>query len=240
MYDGLLSDIQSGKYRPGDQLPGEHTLAKQYHVSRNTLRQAILLLHEDGCVSIQKARGTFVLQSPAPRQECLEQLSNPLRSMAIQPIDDVEFRVDIRQMSPKSQQLFGLDASRVLVLMEHLYRVQGRCVGYGMSFVPYDRLLSQEIPLNDMGRISEFYDQLTGQQGVYASSTLRLVTPRPLVTRLMGVSAEYTLFMLEEELFDSASQVVMTQKLFFVPDAYELRIRRRNERRSGANGWEQA
>ena len=48
IYDIIYQLIQDEKLKEGDSLPGENILAEQLQVSRGTLRQAMLLLQEDG------------------------------------------------------------------------------------------------------------------------------------------------------------------------------------------------
>ena len=60
IYDRLYTDIMDGVYESGTKLPGEATLAAKYNVSRNTLRQALTVLVEDGLVAKMQGKGTFV------------------------------------------------------------------------------------------------------------------------------------------------------------------------------------
>lgn len=52
--------IQSGTFRPGDQLPSEAQLCQRYGVSPMTVRRSINLLVDQGIVSTAQGRGTFV------------------------------------------------------------------------------------------------------------------------------------------------------------------------------------
>jgi len=66
--DRLLSWIASGQYRPGDKLPSENELAEQYGLSRQTVRQAIGELVQEGWLVREQGKGTFVgRQSPERR-----------------------------------------------------------------------------------------------------------------------------------------------------------------------------
>ena len=60
IYDRLYSDIMNGVYENGSKLPGEAALAEKYDVSRNTVRQALTVLVEDGLVEKIQGKGTFV------------------------------------------------------------------------------------------------------------------------------------------------------------------------------------
>lgn len=56
----LRKRIQSGELKPGDQIPVEDALCREYGVSRGTVRQAISRLVQQGLVSRHQGRGTFV------------------------------------------------------------------------------------------------------------------------------------------------------------------------------------
>jgi DNA-binding GntR family transcriptional regulator len=58
--DILRSQIASGVFRPGDQLPSEAQLCRRYDISPMTVRRSINLLADQGVVSTAQGRGTFV------------------------------------------------------------------------------------------------------------------------------------------------------------------------------------
>ncbi len=63
IYQRLKSDIASGHFPPGSQLPTEAELMAQYGVSRVTVRNALALLQQEGLVVRIPAKGTFVRRS---------------------------------------------------------------------------------------------------------------------------------------------------------------------------------
>ncbi|SHF12560.1 transcriptional regulator, GntR family [Desulfacinum infernum DSM 9756] len=56
----LREQIAAGQFRPGDRLPSESQLCRRYQVSPMTVRRAINLLLEQGVVTTERGRGTFV------------------------------------------------------------------------------------------------------------------------------------------------------------------------------------
>ncbi len=59
--EGTLSDrIARGAYRPGEQLPSESQLCREFGVSPMTLRRALAMLADRGLVAAEQGRGTFV------------------------------------------------------------------------------------------------------------------------------------------------------------------------------------
>ncbi len=63
----LRSEIKSGVYRGGQRLPGELELASKLSCSRQTVRQAIGLLVDEGLVYRMQGSGTYVQSGPARR-----------------------------------------------------------------------------------------------------------------------------------------------------------------------------
>jgi GntR family transcriptional regulator len=56
----LLINIEEGRLKPGDQLPSERALAAAHGVARNTAREAVRLLIEQGLATAEHGRGVFV------------------------------------------------------------------------------------------------------------------------------------------------------------------------------------
>src|SRR5436190_11387833 len=56
----LKAEIESGKWRPDEQLPNEAKLAERFGVSKITVRQALQELAELGYIRREHGRGTFI------------------------------------------------------------------------------------------------------------------------------------------------------------------------------------
>lgn len=61
--DGIISEIIEGRLAPGDQLPTEMELCRQFGAGRNSVREAVKKLQAYGIVYIRRADGTFVSES---------------------------------------------------------------------------------------------------------------------------------------------------------------------------------
>jgi GntR family transcriptional regulator len=62
--DDLRAAIERGELVPGQKVPSERELARRYGAARNTAREAIRLLSEDGLLLAQQGRGVFVRPAP--------------------------------------------------------------------------------------------------------------------------------------------------------------------------------
>ncbi|MHB0875146.1 MAG: GntR family transcriptional regulator [Anaerolineae bacterium] len=66
--------VVAGAINPGEQLPTVREVATELRINFNTVARAYRLLHEEGIISTQQGRGTYVLEAPAPGRHSREQL----------------------------------------------------------------------------------------------------------------------------------------------------------------------
>ncbi|MFF8828266.1 GntR family transcriptional regulator [Streptomyces sp. NPDC015131] len=67
LYERIVDAIHAGTYPPGSTLPSEPRLAAELGVSRPALREALLLLQEDGLLSVRRGVGRTVADRPPRR-----------------------------------------------------------------------------------------------------------------------------------------------------------------------------
>lgn len=58
--------IRSGRYRPGERIPGERDLAAELRVSQMTMNRALMELEKEGWIRREHGRGTFVPEDFCP------------------------------------------------------------------------------------------------------------------------------------------------------------------------------
>ena len=95
--------IATGVLRPDDQLPTVRQLAAELRVNFNTIARAYRILDENGVISTQQGRGTYVLEPPLParaanlRKEAIDALTrsylNEADRMGFEP-GEVQERVE--------------------------------------------------------------------------------------------------------------------------------------------------
>lgn len=70
--------VATGVLRPGDQLPTVRRMAAELSVNFNTIARSYRILDQEGVLSTQRGRGTYVLQPMLPEQAI------PLRRAALE------------------------------------------------------------------------------------------------------------------------------------------------------------
>ena len=61
--------VATGNLKPNDQLPTVRQLAIELRLNPNTVARAYTQLAEEGVISTQQGRGTYVLESPPPADQ---------------------------------------------------------------------------------------------------------------------------------------------------------------------------
>ncbi len=58
--------VAAGPLEPGSQLPTVREMASELRINFNTVARAYRLLHEEGVISTQQGRGTYVMEKAPP------------------------------------------------------------------------------------------------------------------------------------------------------------------------------
>ncbi len=123
----LRRDLSEGVFRPGDRLPSESALTREYSVSRTVVREAIAILRADGLVEARKGAGVFAIEVK-PAKEV------PFNDLAVGRISSVIELLELRTVFEVESA--GLAASRrSAVQVESIvdaHRRVGDCLAAGM------------------------------------------------------------------------------------------------------------
>jgi GntR family transcriptional repressor for pyruvate dehydrogenase complex len=130
----VLSLIEGGKLKRGDQLPSERELTEIFKVSRTTVREAIRTLESMKLLQCRPGNGTYVL---ATSEEALIQ---PLAAALFNAKDDIQDIFTIRKIiEPHVAQLAAENATaKEIAEMEEILRRQEICIEHGENIIETD------------------------------------------------------------------------------------------------------
>src|SRR5690625_3352507 len=148
--DELRQQIAGGVLQPGDRLPSERALSQQHAAARNTAREAIRILAEQGLVDVQHGRGVFVRRKRRLFRFGAERYSHRLRDdTGLSPYraelmrQGRTARVDctsIEQVAPPEDVAERLDVSAdspTVVRRENWYYADDEPVQVGVTYIPW-------------------------------------------------------------------------------------------------------
>ena len=135
----VLTLIENGKLKRGDQLPSERELTETFKVSRTTVREAIRTLESMKLLQCRQGNGTYVLASSE------EALIQPLAAALFNAKDDIRDIFYIRKIiEPHVAHLAAENATpQEIEEMEKILHEQEACIGRGESVIETDSALPQ-------------------------------------------------------------------------------------------------
>jgi GntR family transcriptional regulator len=185
----LLRDIESGRFRAGEQLPTEDALSTQFQVSKITIRQALRELSSLGYVRREQGRGTFVQRPPVeqgPRE--LTSFSDEMRRHGMVASSRILERGPIAASAELASEL-GLNPGDEVFRLRRLRLADGEPMGVQTTFLALP--LVPGIDAEPFGATS-LYEVLRTRYGLNpnrARETHRAVAIAPDVAALLRVPA---------------------------------------------------
>lgn len=229
VYETICQWLKDGKYKPGDKLPGENILAEQFQVSRGTLRQAMLLLQEDGLIGNHQGKGNIVLSNQDMQQNGLEKVGNPIIDFCVQPIDRIVTTIGFQPPTQKHQEVLKLRPSSIVAVIDITYFHQDSPVGFAMVYIPHEFLDKGNVDLEDTDSVYAFYTKLLSSGSLYSDTQLRIVHARERLADILAIPEGDPLLILEEELYTEYDTPVLSQKMYMGADLYEISLKRKSK-----------
>lgn len=135
----LLDRIKAGKYMPGEKIPTELDLCKDFDVSRTTVRTALNQLTLEGYLSRIQGKGTFVAE-----QKVKQALSNTIKrysdQIAVQGKKGIVSLVNISVIPANDmlQHLLDVSVNAPIQRIERVRKADGEPTQYEIAYIPWD------------------------------------------------------------------------------------------------------
>lgn len=158
--------IEGQEYKNGKLLPNEVELANELHISRNTLRQAINKLVNEGILVRKRGVGTKVaIKGITGGVQNWHSFSQEMKMLGVE-IKNYELRVNFRKPSPEIAQFFGISEDTPCVVME---RLRGNPDHPFVLFISY---FNPQLPINgDENYTQPLYEMLEKNYGIVVKTS---------------------------------------------------------------------
>jgi GntR family transcriptional regulator len=222
----IRSMIASGTLKPGDMLPNEIILSEQIGVSRMTVRQALNQLTNEGILTRQRAKGTFV----APPRSSLPFVREQVRSLT----EELAIRGKVlrsRVLALKAipavgevQHTLGLQPGEQVIYIRRLRYSEDGPVSIETAHHPYRRFPGLvDMDLTDRS-IYEILDQQYGARPVEATDTFAAGTATSEEARLLEIDPSIPVMHFTRIAQDTNGQVMEFTRAIYRADRYQFVI----------------
>lgn len=229
----LREDICSGRYSPGEKLPSEDQLAREFSVSRVTLREALRVLEDDGLIVRRHGSGTFVRDQRAIPIQNLSAIVSISTIFKRAGLEDRFIKVTIRKaqadqrIAEKLQIATGLEVYEVERVRTHgdrpaIYSFD--C--FPASFVPAGR----EAKLNEyIHSIYHFLSQVCGQTSDDGECTFKPIMGDKKLSSLLKVQPAAPLMYIETIDYNVEKKPILYSWSYYIPELFEFKAQRRRD-----------
>jgi len=131
----LANRIAHGEFKPGEPLPSQAMLSKQYGVTLMTFRQALSGLEEDGLIAQLPGRGTFVTPVPTLDLRSLNSLAEDLQVQGVE-LATVVLSSRRRALPAAAAERLARSRGEPALRLERLRRIGRRPAVHQVSWIP--------------------------------------------------------------------------------------------------------
>lgn len=223
LYEILRECITKGTWKPGDMLPTESDLTGQYQVSRNTVRNVMEMLVNEGLIYRERGRGTFVAQPTVEqalvriinftedmRQRGLTASSKVLSAELLLAPEDIAEKLKIKpgeELGLLKRLRLGNDEP---MSVEESYFIHHYCPGF-LTRHDYSATSLREAMLRDYNI-----------RWVRATQVIRAVSPSRELSSLLKIPPKVALLLIERVTYNDQDVPVEFLRIYYRGDRYTL------------------
>ncbi|WP_329179564.1 GntR family transcriptional regulator [Streptomyces sp. NBC_01477] len=226
---GLRRDIESGRYGPGDRLPGENDLMAEHGVARMTARQALAVLQTEGLAEARKGAGVFVRVFQPIRRRGISRLSREQwgagRSVWEADVGDRELAVEVLEVveGDAPDTVAGVLGTSGVWLRRRRFVLEGKPVMLAVSYFPADLVAGTRVTEEDTGpggvyaRLAEL-----GREPVRFREEIRSRMPTAQEAQRLGLGAGTPVVLVRRTAFTADGSPVEVNEMVLDAAAYVL------------------
>ena len=222
LYEILRGKIVHGDWKPGDMMPPESELIEQYQVSRNTVRQVLDLLVQEGLIYRQRGRGTFIAH-PTLEQTMLRIISftEDMQQRNFDPSTEVlssKIMTAPIEIAGKLQ----VDEGEEVAVIERLRLADGEPMSIEKSFLIHrycPNILRNDYAHNPLRQVLERDYRI---RLVHARQIIRAIMASVELAELLEINMPSPLLFLERVSYSQDTLPVEYLEIYYRADRYSL------------------
>lgn len=227
VYESLYEDIKNGLYEAGSQLPPEVKLAEKYNVSRNTLRQALAILNEDGLIYNAQGKGNFISQHYDKIPLGFEKLDNPIFTCSKFECDEIQMDYHFEPPTRVIQEKLNISSSEIIIDSNNIYSYSGRPISHSFMAVPVKFVNGLNIDLNVQQNVYDFLNKTVYEISYTSFTRVRFTFTEEEISKYLEAEKGTQVIFIEEILYNSKGEAIALCKYYLLPDQYNIHIIRK-------------
>ncbi|TFG91147.1 MAG: GntR family transcriptional regulator [Candidatus Atribacteria bacterium] len=224
IYNKLYTDIINGILADGSQLPSESALTEKYGVSRNTLRQALTVLNEDGLISKSQGKGTVVNYRNDRKSFAGRNIFNPMTQYSKEPIEAIDISFNFGPPTDIAQKKLSINSNEIIMASNVVYFIKGQPIGRAFIQIPVKHIEKIQVNLNNEDEVSNLVNSTIFEVSESVSMSVRVIRTEGEITKFLAIASEEPILYIEELLYNKEGEGIARCKFYFIPDRYDVNI----------------
>jgi GntR family transcriptional regulator len=230
----LEEEIVTGRWEPGSRLPSEGELCNEYGLSRTTIRQALARLEQEGLISREKGRGTFV-SSSRPRTWLIQSTEGFFHGeflRAGRAVTSRIMRIERCALPRWACDALSLPVGARGLVLERLRSVDGLVALYVVNCLP-DYVAEHVAGLEPNESLYQRLVERGGISIVGGSRSLEALIAGPRLAGLLEMDASAAVAYIESVMWDELDRPVDAYRAWLRTDRMRLDINVTTQRSDG-------
>jgi len=203
----LLRQIDKGELKPGDQLPSEAQISRQYGVSRITARRALENLVQQGIVYSRQGIGSFVAYARIREMSGFRSFSEDILARGLKPSSRV---VELAESDPDAETIrrLALAPGERVYCLRRVRLADDQPVADEVAYLPVR--LFPGLQEYDFGQLSLF-EVLRNRYQIFptwADAVLEASAATPEIARQLGMKVNEPVLLALRQSFTASFEVV--------------------------------
>lgn len=217
--DGIRSKIEKEELKPGDSLPSEATLCKEYGTSRMTVRKSLGILTNEGYIYSVPGKGYFV-KKPEHNKYTIyyDEMTNLINN-----VDNTKLlEVDIINPSKRLSDTLQININKKVVAIRRLFYTDEVPVAYDIKYILYERgmpIVEKEI---EQATFPEMISKSTPLYGMKKELMISAKVPKERTKKLLNILEEQALLVVEQKLYNHNDKPIGVGITYFRGDYIKL------------------
>lgn len=216
------------KYSFMEKLPSEQQLAEMMGISRNTVREALKSLENEGLIVSRHGVGTFVISSPNHIKHNIAVLNSTteiIRNNGYEPGTSGVF-YEIRKAPEKIQKQTQLSMEQEYLYIERIRTANGKPIAYVEDYLPMQDGLCEAFAEDEAAPIFPVLEK-HGMQVSFSNCTIHAVISDNKIEKNLELAKTSGLLLLQQTHYSTKGNLVLYSDSYFLTNELEFSLVRK-------------
>jgi len=217
--NGIRSKIETEELMPGDNLPSEAALCKEYGTSRMTVRKSLGILTNENYIYSIPGKGYFV-KKPEYNKYIIyyDEMTNLINN-----VDNAKLlEVDIINPSKRLSDTLQINMNKKIVAIRRVFYTDEIPVAYDIKYILYQKgmpIVEKEI---EQATFPEMVSRNTTLYGMKKELMISAKVPKERTKKLLNLLEEQALLVVEQKLYDNNDKPIGVGITYYRGDYIKL------------------